>query len=116
MESDKLLLRSPTNSCTVAGMATKGRPPGRLLHAEAFEAICAARNLLKKDVCADSGVTPGHLTDLLAHRGGASAATVEKLCGCLNVPTAALFPEAAGWVGPLPDRSARRQRPTKDAA
>jgi len=92
-------------------MARRGRPTGRLLHAEGFEAIIAARNLLKKDVCADSGVTPGHLTDLLAHRCGASPDKVDALCRTLGVTPAAIFPEAAGWVGPFIDRDAKRTRP-----
>lgn len=90
-------------------MASRGRPSGRLLHAEGFEALLAARNLLKKDVCADAGISPGFLTDLLAHRGGASPVVVDALCASLGVRPAALFPEVAGWVGPLPDREARRE-------
>lgn len=68
----------------------------------------AAKHLLKKDVCADAGITPGYLTDLLAHRCGASPEKVDKLCNTLGVTAAALFPEAAGWVGPLVDRNAKR--------
>lgn len=90
-------------------MGKRGKQPGLVLHAEAFEAILAARNLLKKDVCADAGITPGYLTDLLAHRGGASPVVVEKLCSTLAVRPAAIFPEVAGWIGPLIDRDARRE-------
>lgn len=85
-----------------------GRPPGRLLHAEAFEALVAAKNLLKKDVAADAGLSPQFLADLLAHRGGASPAVAERLAATLGVKPSALFPELAGWIGPLPDRDARR--------
>jgi hypothetical protein len=86
-----------------------GRPPGLLLHAEAFEAILAGRGLLKKDVAVDAGITASFLADLLAHRGGASRPVAERLAGTLGVKVAALFPETAGWVGPLPDRESRRQ-------
>lgn len=85
-----------------------GRPAGRLIHAEAFEAIVAAKNLLKKDVAADCGVSAGYLADLLAHRGGASAAVADQLASTLGVKLAAIFPEVAGWVGPLPDRDGKR--------
>lgn len=89
---------------------TPGRPTGRLLHAEAFEAILTARNILKKDIAKDVGVSPGFLADLLAHRGGASGAVSARLASSLGVKEAALFPEAAGWIGPLPDRDAKRQQ------
>lgn len=85
-----------------------GRPSGRLIHSEGFEAILAARGLLKKDIAADCGVSAGYLADLLAHRCGASAVMAEKLAGSIGVKVAALFPEAAGWIAPLPDRSGRR--------
>lgn len=85
-----------------------GRPPGRLIHAEGFEAILAARNLLKRDVAAEAGVSPGFLADLLAHRGGASPQVVDRLAGALGVNPAAIFPELVGWISPLPDREARR--------
>jgi hypothetical protein len=65
--------------------------------------------LLKKDVCADAGVSPGFLADLLAHRGGASENVVEALAGSLGVRPAAIFPEIAAWVSPLPDRDRRRE-------
>lgn len=92
-------------------MAKTGRPAGRMIHAEGFEALLVARNLLKKDVCADSGISPGMLTDLLAHRAGASEAKVEALCRTLGVRPAALFPEISGWVSPLPNRKAKRTPP-----
>lgn len=85
-----------------------GRPAGRLIHSEAFEALLAARNLLKKDVAADAGVSPGYLADLLAHRCGASPTVADQIASTLGVKIAAIFPEAAGWIGPLPDRDARR--------
>lgn len=87
---------------------TTGRPPGRLLHTEAFEAILAARNILKKDLAAEVGMSPAFLSDLLAHRGGASAEVAEGIASSLGVKLGALFPEAVGWVGPLPDRDAKR--------
>lgn len=80
-----------------------------MIHAEAFEALLGARNLLKKDVCADAGISPSYLADLLAHRGGASEAVVEALSGSLAVRPAAIFPEVAGWVSPLPDRDGKRE-------
>lgn len=85
-----------------------GRPSGRLIHAEGFEAIAAARNLLKKDIAADCGVSASYLADLLAHRCGASTAIAERLASALGVKVAALFPEAVGWVAPLPDRDGKR--------
>jgi transcriptional regulator with XRE-family HTH domain len=85
-----------------------GRPAGRLIHAEGFEAIAAARKLLKKDVAALAEVSPGYLADLLAHRCGASDATAERIATALGCTVAALFPEAAGWIAPLPDRDAKR--------
>lgn len=89
-------------------MAQQGRPPGRVIHSEAFEAILAARNLLKKDVCSDAQISASYLSDLLAHRGGASEVVVESLSMTLGVRPAALFPEVAGWVSPLPNRDAKR--------
>lgn len=86
----------------------RGRPSGRLIHAEAFEAIVAARGLLKKDVAADAGLSPSFVADLLAHRGGASPQVVERLASALGVKPAAIFPEIVGWIGPLPDRDAKR--------
>lgn len=92
-------------------MTTKGgRPNGLLLHAEAFEAVVAAKNLLKKDVAAECEVSPGYLADLMAHRGGASPVVAERLASALGVKIAALFPERAGWIGPLPDRDAKRKK------
>lgn len=87
-----------------------GRPAGKLIHAEGFEALIAAKNLLKKDIAADVGVSPGFLADLLAHRGGASDAVVDRLCSSLGCRPVALFPELAGWVSPLPDRSGKREK------
>lgn len=87
----------------------RGRPAGRVLHAEAFEALLAARNLLKKDVCVDAGISPGYLADLLAHRGGASDEVVASLSSTLAVRPGALFPELVNWVSPLPDRDGRRR-------
>ena len=85
-----------------------GRPSGRMVHAEGFEAIAAARKLLKKDVAALADVSPGFLSDLLAHRCGAAEDAADRLATALGVKVAALFPEAAGWAAPLPDRSGKR--------
>jgi hypothetical protein len=87
----------------------KGRPSGLLIHAEGFEALIAARNILKKDIAADNGVSPGYIGDLLAHRCGASRETAARLAASLGVRQEALFPELAGWVGPLPDRDGKRE-------
>ena len=87
-----------------------GRPNGKLIHSEAFEAILAGRGLLKKDVAADCNVSASFLADLLAHRGGASDAVAESIAESLGVKVAALFPEFVGWVGPIPDRTAKRER------
>ena len=92
-----------------------GRPNGYLIHAEAFEALVAAKSFLKKQIAAEAEVTPGFLADLLAHRSGASRQVVARLAGALGVRDEALFPELAGWIGPLPDRSARRDRSPHEA-
>lgn len=89
---------------------TRGRPSGLLIHAEGFEALLAARGLLKKDVAADNQVSPGYIGDLLAHRCGASRDIAARLASSLGVRQEALFPELAGWVGPLPDRDAKREQ------
>lgn len=85
-----------------------GRPNGLLIHAEGFEAICAARNVLKKQVASDAGISASFLADLLAHRGGTTRKVADQIASTLGVKTEALFPEVAGWVSPLPDREARR--------
>lgn len=90
-------------------MAThRGRPAGRLIHTEGFEALLASRHLLKKDIAKDTGFSAGYISDLLAHRCGASAEKAETLARALGVSVPALFPEASGWVAPLPDRDAKR--------
>ncbi len=60
---------------------------------------------MKKDVAAEAGVTPGYLGDLLAHRCGASPKNAEAISRALGVQIEVLFPEACGWVSPLPDRT-----------
>jgi hypothetical protein len=82
-----------------------------MIHAEALEALLAARvpRLLKRDLCDDAQVSPGFLSDLLAHRCGAAEDVAERIAGSLGVNPAAIFPEIAGWVSPLPDRDARRE-------
>ena len=86
-----------------------GRPNGLLIYTEAFEAICAARNLLKKQVAEDADVSPSFLADLLAHRGGTRRDVAERLASTLGVKPQATFPELAGWIGPIPDRKAKRE-------
>lgn len=88
---------------------TRGRPAGRMLQAEAFEAILAARNLLKSTVAAEAHISKQFLTDLLAHRAGASEQVQQELASALGVKVAAIFPEAVGWTGPLADRDATRK-------
>lgn len=92
-----------------------GRPNGLLIHAEAFEAICAARNVLKRNVAEDAGVSPSFLADLLAHRGGTTRPIAERIASTLGVKVEALFPEVAGWVSPLPNRENRRTKRTVPA-
>src|SRR5690606_27162943 len=87
----------------------KGRPNGLILHTEAFEAICAARNVLKRQVAADADVSPSFIADLLAKRGGTTRPVAERIASTLGVKVEALFPETAGWVSPLPDRDAKRK-------
>ena len=79
-----------------------------MIHAEAFEALLVARNLLKSAVAKEAGFSPSFLSTLLCHRAGASPAKAEALADALGVPIAAIFPEASGWVSPLPDRGAKR--------
>lgn len=87
----------------------EGRPPGRVIHAEGFEAILATRSLLKSTVADEAGVSRSFLADLLAHRHGASEEVVARLADALSVTPAALFPELAGWMSPLPNRDAKRK-------
>ena len=85
-----------------------GRPPGLILHTEAFEALIQARGMLKKDVAETCGLSASFLADLLAKRGGASSTRAQAIADALRVPLAVIFPESAGWVSPLPDREAKR--------
>jgi hypothetical protein len=91
-------------------MATNGRPPGRIIHSEAFEAIVAAKGLLKYQVATDANISASFLADLLAHRGGASHDIVDRLANSLGVLPEALFPETCDWVSPLPNRTAKRSK------
>lgn len=86
-----------------------GRRPGQILYAEAFEALLAARNILKKDIAEEIGVSPSFIADLLACRGGASDEVAARIASALNVKVAAIFPEIAGWTSPIPDRDAKRR-------
>lgn len=90
-------------------MPKTGRPNGRMIHAEALEALLAARNILKRDLAAESDISANYLSDLLAHRGGASPDVVDRISGALGVKPAAIFPEIVGWMSPLPDRDAKRR-------
>jgi hypothetical protein len=85
-----------------------GRPSGRILFAEGFEALLASRHLLKSTVATEAAVSAGFISDLLARRTGASDEVAERIAQALSVPVAALFPEMAGWVSPLPDRDRKR--------
>ena len=89
-------------------MTPTGRPPGKMLHAATFEFALATKGLLKQDVAHTAGIHPSTLAGLLARRGCASPAVVERLAATLEVKPEALFPELAGWVSPLPDRTATR--------
>ena len=88
-----------------------GRKPGLYLHTEGFEALISAKNILRKDVAIDCGFTPQFISDLCAHRGGASESVASELARSLGVSVAALFPERAEhpWVSPLPDRNGKRE-------
>jgi hypothetical protein len=86
----------------------KGRPNGWLIHTEAFEALLLTKGILKKDVAAGAGVSPTFIGDLLAHRAGAHKSKAESIATQLSVPVGAIFPEAVGWVSPLPDRGGSR--------
>lgn len=86
----------------------RGRPAGRLIHAEGFEALLKAKGFGKKACAEACGVSPGYLSDLLAHRCGATPKLVERLAAVLGVAPAAIFPEVCNWVPPLPDRAAKR--------
>lgn len=87
---------------------TTGRPAGRILHAQCFEAIQALSGQQKAEVAKSAGISASYLSDLLAHRAGASDTTAANLAEALGVPPVAIFPEIAGWVSPLPDREQRR--------
>lgn len=82
-----------------------------MLHAEAFEAFLDTAQVRKSHVSKAAGISASFLADLLAHRAGASETVAANLADVLEVPPAAIFPEIAGWVSPLPDRSAQRTRP-----
>jgi transcriptional regulator with XRE-family HTH domain len=84
------------------------RARGQVLHSEGFEAIVAVGGTSKRAVAARVGMSPSHLSDLLAHRGGAGPELVDRLADAVGVPAAAIFPELVGWVAPTPDRDARR--------
>lgn len=120
--SDIQHLRTPTYSAILVDMNEKkeepprrrkrpGRPQGKQMFREAFEFVLSSNGILKKDFCADSGVSPGMLTDLLAYRACASEETVEKTCSSLGVSRSLLFPEMSDqpWVGPIIDRGAARR-------
>lgn len=94
-----------------------GRPPGHILHAEGFEAFLQLSGSTKSQVAKAAGIAPSFLSDLLAHRAGASDVTAANLAEALGpVPPTAIFPEIAGWVSPLPNREQCRTRPDEQAA
>jgi DNA-binding transcriptional regulator YdaS (Cro superfamily) len=84
------------------------RARGQILHSEGFEAILAVGGTSKRAAARLAGVSPSHLSDLLAHRGGAGPDVVDSLAAAVGVVPAALFPELVGWVAPTPDRDSRR--------
>lgn len=88
-----------------------------MLHAEAFEAFLQLSESTKSKVAKAAGLSPSYLSDLLAHRAGASDTTAANLSEALGpVPPVAIFPELAGWVSPLPDRQQCRPQLDEDAA
>ena len=91
-------------------MSGGGRPEGRIIHAEAVEALLACRTLRirKRDLANRAGISPSFLSDLLARRAGASDDTAQRIADALEVPAAAIFPGLVGWTSPLPDRNGRR--------
>jgi transcriptional regulator with XRE-family HTH domain len=95
-----------------------GRPAGRLLFAEGFEALRAVKGLAKKDIAEEAGISPQFLADLLAYRAGASPEAQQAIADAMGLAIEALFPEATGWVGPLVNRKAARtsRRPPRTEA
>ena len=91
-------------------MSRRGRPPGRIIHAEAVEALlrCRVPRMRKRDLAGRASISPGFLSDLLAHRAGAADDVAQRIADALEVPPAAVFPELVGWVSPLPDRTNKR--------
>lgn len=80
-----------------------------MLHAESFEAFLLITSQSKSKVAKAAGISPSYLSDLLAHRAGASESTAANLAEALGpVAPVAIFPEIAGWVSPLPDRDQKR--------
>jgi transcriptional regulator with XRE-family HTH domain len=97
-----------TTETAGARRSTGGRPRGRVLHAETFEALLEARRLRKSAVAAKAGIAPSTLSNLLARRAGASDVVMGRLAEVLDVPPVALFPELAGWAAPPQDPDALR--------
>ncbi len=93
-----------------------GRPPGLVLHTEAFEALVALARWTKRDLAIAAGIEPTTLSDLIAHRCGTTLPKATRLAGALGVPTSAIFPELARWVAPQVVRKQKRQRPKAGAA
>lgn len=91
------------------GTRTRGRPPGFQLFKASFERELSQRQLLRKDVAEDAGVSAQFLTDLVYSRCGAPKATAERIAGAMGVPVALLFPAFDGWTGPGIDRDGRKE-------
>ena len=88
-----------------------GRAPGLLIYAAAFEGFVKERGTSKREVAERAGVSPSFLSDLLACRGGATRQVADRIAAALRCDHAReIFPELDGWVGPLPDRNAKRAK------
>jgi hypothetical protein len=79
-------------------MAATGR--GLILHGDAFGAIASLRGESHRAIARASAMSPSHLSDLIAHRSGASEEVVERLSIALDVNAPALFPQLVGWQPP----------------
>lgn len=64
----------------------------------------------KRQAAERAGVSPSFLSDLLAYRCGATRPVAERIAAALKLAPDQLFPEMDGWIGPLPNRDAKRQK------
>lgn len=94
---------------TVVVPKPSGRPNGYLLYARGFEGALKLSKKSKRQVAELAGVSPSFLSDLLAYRGGATGPIAARIAAAVGVDADQLFPEMDGWVGPLPNRTARRK-------